>query len=279
MLGSGLTLKDDHGTAVPLSSSPLATAIGKTIVIDPHINLQPGVTYTLALPEGSVLDLAGNTVAGAHSYTFSTVASTGGTAGNDFMTASLSGALLDGGAGLDTVCYNQPLSYATSVTRNTDGSFSLSDYSRVGQADVLTNVERVLFTNGARALDVDGVGGQAYRLYQAAFARTPDSAGLGYWISAMDHGQTLTTVADAFVHSAEFTALYGATTSDAEFLNLLYQNVLHRAPDAAGSTYWLGHLGHDVTHAQALAFFSESPENVAALATTIGNGFSYTPMA
>jgi len=278
MVDGNPTLTDNNGVAViPPNYNPLVSAVGNTLVIDPRLNLKPGVTYTLTLPEGSVLDLAGNKLAGALSYKFTVAAPvTAGTSGDDFMLGSGSGLMLDGGAGLDTVYMSSTSNYNVAVTHNADGSYSVRDYSQ-GGSDTLIGVERLLFSSGAIALDTDGVGGQAYRLYQAAFNRTPDSKGLGYWISAMDHGASLTSVADSFVHSQEFLNLYGATTSDADFVNLLYKNVLHRAPDAGGSSYWLAQLGHDTSRAQVLAFFGESNENIDAVAKIIGNGFQYTP--
>jgi len=277
MIDGSPTLTDGNGTAVTPTGygQQLLTVIGKTVVMDPHLNLKPGVTYTLSLPEGSVLDLAGNKVAGALTYKF-TVAQpvTVGTSGNDFLLGASSGLKLDGGAGLDTVYMGGTSNYIQ-VTHNTDGSYTVYDYTK--GSDTLTGVERVLFSNDAIALDIDGTGGQAYRLYQAAFNRTPDNAGVGYWIAAMDKGTSLATVADGFVRSQEFLNLYGSASSDADFVNLLYKNALHRDADAAGTSYWVDHLAHDTTRAQALAFFSESKENIEAAAKIIGNGFHYTP--
>jgi len=60
----------------------------------------------------------------------------------------------------------------------------------------------------------------------------------------------------------------------------LYSNVLHRAPDAGGAAYWLDLLDqHRITAADALASFSESAENVAALVGATQNGISYIPYA
>jgi hypothetical protein len=125
------------------------------------------------------------------------------------------------------------------------------------------------------ALDVHGTAGEAYRLYQAAFDRTPDKAGLGYWIDAMDKGMTLTQAAAGFAGSAEFAHLYGANASDTQFVQALYQNVLHRAGDSAGADFWLHALGSSVTRADVLANFSESAENQAQVIGTIQNGIDY----
>jgi hypothetical protein len=147
-----------------------------------------------------------------------------------------------------------------------------------GSKTLLANVERLQFGDGAVALDVNGNAGESYRLYQAAFDRTPDKAGLSFWIHAMDDGQSLLDVATGFVNSSEFVQKYGANTSDAQFVSALYQNVLHRAPDASGYDFWLQAL-HDTSRAQVLVDFSESTENQAQIIGTIQHGIDYTPLA
>jgi len=126
--------------------------------------------------------------------------------------------------------------------------------------------------------DIDGVAGQAYRLYAAAFDRTPDPKGLGYWIDVMDNGVSLRGAAAGFTNSQEFIDLYGADTSDAQFVDLLYQNTLHRAPDADGRQFWVDAI--QVQHAareELLAQFSESPENQAQVMGSIQDGIAFTP--
>jgi hypothetical protein len=144
--------------------------------------------------------------------------------------------------------------------------------------DIVSNVERVQFTDQNIALDINGVGGQAFRVYQAAFNRQPDLAGLGYWINDLDHGLTLTNVAGGFFQSAEFVALYGSSTpTDNVLITKLYQNVLHRQPDQAGFDYWASQLKiGGITQAGVLASFSESPENQVQVLGSIQNGIEYT---
>ena len=128
-------------------------------------------------------------------------------------------------------------------------------------------------------MDIDGNAGQAYRIYQAAFNRTPDNGGLKYWIGEMDNGSSLYSVADGFVHSAEFIAMYGTNPSTAQFVTKLYDNVLHRAPDSGGYGYWVDQLAsHAQTREQVLTGFSESAENQAALIGAIENGMAYLPV-
>ena len=145
--------------------------------------------------------------------------------------------------------------------------------------DTLTNIERLKFADSAVALDTDGVGGQVYRLYQAAFNRTPDQdGGLGYWISVMDSGAYFSSVAQSFVDSAEFRAIYGTKPSNADIVTRFYDNVLHRPAEPGGYNFWLGVLDSgNGSVAHVLAAFSESTENQAGVIGVIGNGFVYTP--
>jgi hypothetical protein len=139
-------------------------------------------------------------------------------------------------------------------------------------------IKRLYFNDGAIAIDIDGVAAQAYRIYRAAFNRTPDAAGLGFWIKVMDDKTPLVKVAADFLNSGEFTTLYGKNPSDAEFVTRLYSNVLHRAPEGEGYQFWLDVLGRlGGSRAQVLADFSESAENKSQVSASINNGIRFTP--
>ncbi len=183
---------------------------------------------------------------------------------------------LDGGAGLDTAVYAGRR--ADYLVKASGAGYTVQD--KVGQdgSDTLVGVERLRFADGAIALDSGGTAGQAYRLYQAAFDRTPDQVGLGFWIDALDRGVDLEVVAGDFYRSAEFRSLYGANPSNGELVTLLYANVLHRLPDPGGYAFWLGALdSHNASPSHLLAMFSESPENQAALVGTTSAGMAYQP--
>ncbi|WP_279222717.1 DUF4214 domain-containing protein [Stutzerimonas kunmingensis] len=160
--------------------------------------------------------------------------------------------------------------------QQTPAGFQLrTDYT--GATDDLISVERVTFSDGSVALDLDGNAGRAYRLYEAALDREPDLAGLGYWIAQLDQGMSLPEAANGFIRSNEFTQRYGAANSNEEFLTLLYQNVLDRAPDPAGTQYWLENMDHGLQRAELLLGFSESNENRIAVSGAIEQGIGYLP--
>ncbi len=197
--------------------------------------------------------------------------------GNDTLVGSAGNDLFDGRGGLDVVTYEVARS-AFTAQANAGGAITVTKSG--GGQDVLTNVERLLFTDGAMAFDTgaSGVAGQAYRMYQAAFDRAPDAVGLGFWIAMMDKGVTQQQVSAAFVDSPEFKALYGAHPTNEELVTRLYNNVLHRAPEPAGKAFWLDVLDRKLAPVpDVLAAFSESPENREATALVIGAGFGYQP--
>jgi len=186
---------------------------------------------------------------------------------------------VDGGANVDTVA----------IWTGRDGvsitGIGTDTVTVDGQADgwgikTLKNVERIDFDNGLLAIDIEGNAGPAYRLYQSTFARTPDQGGLHYWIDDLDAGRSnLVSMANSFFASDEFRGLYGdpETVSNAQFIDLVYANVLKRAPDAEGRGYWLNELDHGQERAVVMASFSESMENHANVAPAINDGiwFAY----
>ena len=199
-----------------------------------------------------------------------------GTAANDTLTGGAGSDTINGGAGLDTTVYTSRFAaYAVSALAAANSYSVVSDEGE----DSLLNMERLQFSDAFLALDLDGNAGQTYRLYQASFNRTPDFAGLGGWIAAMDAGTTPVQVATSFMASDEFKSLYGASTTDAQFVALLYANALHRAAGAADVGYWVDQLKGAQTRAQVLIAFSESAENKASVLPDIATGIVYTNTA
>ena len=254
------------------------------------LDLRPGYWSDLGTRTDSIVD------AGQVTINFGTVIENAwGGSGNDKLTGNdannilLSGAgddvlrggagsdLLDGQEGLDTATFAGK--FAAYKLQGGAAQASVTDLARAADVDRLVSVERLYFDDTAIALDggKDGVAGQAYRLYQAAFDRTPDSNGLGFWIDKMDHGVALIDVATAFTTSNEWLAMYGAAPSHRDLLTKVYTNVLHRAPDPGGFDFYLGHLESGAVSTAALLLdISQSRENGEALAEIIGAGIAYT---
>ena len=194
--------------------------------------------------------------------------------GNNTLAGGFGNDILNGGSGTDAAKYSANRTNYTISKTSTGWTVS----STAEGVDTLTNVERLKFADTAIAFDTSGVGGQAYRVYKAAFNRTPDVGGLGFWISGMDGGVSLNAVAQGFVNSAEFKTVYGASPTNAQIVTRFYDNVLGRAADSGGYNFWLDNLDSgQASVAGMLASFSESSENQAAVIGVIENGILYTP--
>jgi len=202
-----------------------------------------------------------------------------GRGGDDVLTGGSGHDTLLGGLGRDTALYaGRRDEYQ--VSAQASGYWIVDDAGSAHHEgrDTLYAVERLHFADGAIALDIDGVAAQAYRIYRAAFDRTPDEAGLGFWMAALDAGVALRTVARDFIDSQEFSNLYGAAPDNAAIVLRLYHNILHRAPDPAGYAFWVDALERGLDDLSGvLAGFSESTENVDAVAALIGQGIAYQP--
>ncbi|MGE4339674.1 MAG: DUF4214 domain-containing protein [Pigmentiphaga sp.] len=178
-----------------------------------------------------------------------------------------------GGWGLDAVVYDD-WSYNYHITIDA-GVVDVRQLPSPYAYDSHGLVERLVFHDGVMALDVGPWenAGSAYRLYQAAFGRTPDQGGLKYWIGQMDSGHGLATLAHGFVASAEFRDLYGHTPSADELVHRYYVNVLGRDPDPGGYDYWVDHYKKgELDAAEMLVLFSEEQENLERVAVVIDDG-------
>jgi hypothetical protein len=170
------------------------------------------------------------------------------------------GTTVTGKAGVDTAIFFGKSSDYT-ITNASDGSITVKEKANPAAWSVMTATERLQFSDTVLAYDGSGNAGEVYRLYQAAFNRKPDSAGLGFWIMARDGGTSMDSIATSFIASDEFKTLYGSNLTNDQFVTQIYSNVLHRAPDASGKAFWLKALDSNVSRAHVLNQFSASQEN------------------
>lgn len=164
------------------------------------------------------------------------------------------------------------------VTRmDADGVVTLT--SRLdGEVRRLDNPGLIKFFDKWTSFD-DGVDGKIYRLYQAAFGRAPDQAGLGFWIHAAQAGPEagVQDISRQFLASDEFRERYGASQSPEAYVSTLYQNILRREGDPAGHRWWVDNIGRGLGRADVLLGFSESGENRKAIDPHLANGIDFVP--
>ena len=182
-----------------------------------------------------------------------------------------------GAAGTDTVVFTGAYSDYTITKTIVPGKLNIADKRPEGNGpSVLQEIERLQFTDGTLALDIapGQNAGEVYRLYQAAFARTPDMPGVKYHLNDMEsNGLPLWQIASNFLASPEFSSKYGSNPSDTQYINALYKNVLNRTPAESEVAWYQNQFTTKaMDHQAALIGFSESPENVALVGSAIANG-------
>ena len=113
---------------------------------------------------------------------------------------------------------------------------------------------------GTEFVSPSSIGGQIDLLYVATLGHAPDAIGLGYWITQMNAGGSLVTVAQSLIGSPEYQAAHGGD-SNGTFVSGLYNSLLGRAADGAGLGYWTSVLDSGTeTRAQLAAGFASTSE-------------------
>jgi hypothetical protein len=165
------------------------------------------------------------------------------------------------------------------------GELSVNYYSReqvvgiiAGSQEAITDwtapVQQGLWVGNVAAAEVA-------RMYETVLGRLPDTTGLAYYTWQVEHFvqlpglQNLPSLASSMLNSAEFNARFGSL-NNTDFINLLYSNALHRAPDAVGGAYWQWILDHGGGRIYVAEIISESPEHMAEPAPHIDGGIWIT---
>lgn len=174
-----------------------------------------------------------------------------GSSGADALSAGAGNELIDGGSGLDTAVYTGAQGSYT-ITRSGD-SYLVTDRVGDGGTDTLVGVERVRLGSQwvALDLDADGSAGQTARLIGAVFDAAylnPQFVGIG--IGLFDAGRTMEQVAQLALDTDLFRQLAGSR-SNADFVRLVYQNVVGAPPGSADLALYQGMLDRgEMTQAQ-----------------------------
>jgi hypothetical protein len=206
--------------------------------------------------------------------------------GDDLLTGSESGDAFAPSAGNDTLNGLGGLDSAAYVGNLNDYKLVFSDAGVVVTGvmaaegtDTLVSIERLNFADKTIDIGMQTSAAQVYRLYDAAFNRTSDEAGLGFWVHAAGEGLPLNAIAQNFMLSAEFQSLYPSTDSERDNIRKFYANVLDRQADDAGVDYWMSAREHGASMSDVLVAISESAEHQALLVGQMTHGVTYIPFA
>ncbi|HEY8359597.1 MAG TPA: DUF4214 domain-containing protein [Ramlibacter sp.] len=171
-----------------------------------------------------------------------------------------------GKGGADTLVLDVAFT-SLSIVENADSSLTIS-YS--GGSVAAFDIEFIALSDGIYALGgsennlADPLADEVTLLYRAGLGRDIDTGGLQYWLNDINTGGSLVEVAGALMNSPEFATRFGQGLNSADFVDVLYQNVLGRDGEAAGVAYWTEALGAGTSRANVLLAFASGAENVAA---------------
>lgn len=107
-------------------------------------------------------------------------------------------------------------------------------------------------------VDTDKVQAFITRLYQKCLNRKPDAAGLQYWTDALKNGdKTGIEAAGNFVFSKEYL---DKNVSDDEYITMLYNVFMDRAPDQGGFNHWKDLMQNGLSRKHIFRGFAMSKE-------------------
>ena len=241
---------------------------------------QDGTVWDLAAL--SNLGLAGGTVHGGpiHGTRYAdTILGTAGRdvidgrAGRDLIKASAGTDEIDGGSDLDTVAFAGPReAYAVSFNgawfkvAARPGSMATEGTSE------LRRVERVQFSDGGLALDLDGQAGQVARLLGAVFGAdaVADQRLAGTGLSLLAQGMSYEALAAAAVS-------FAGKATHADIVDLLWNNIAGTAIPAAERAYWVGLLDGGLSVGAFTAMVADTSLNAANIDLTglASSGLAY----
>ncbi len=164
----------------------------------------------------------------------------------------------DGGLGLDTVLYSGPLERYT--VQKSGNRYVVSEPTGSDDTDNLTNIERLQFSNGKLALDLDGNAGTAAKLIGTLLGKAAlqDKALAGLVIQLLDQNYSAETIVNLGLTTPTYLALAGSPKHE-DFVKLIYHNVVGVAPTPDAMAPFVSQLNQGVSQASLALMAAETP--------------------
>ena len=206
---------------------------------------------------------------GLRDYLFEEVDWFDGSEGDDSLAGFGGNDVLKGDGGIDTAHYRgQRAEYQRTRAA---GGCSMADRIARDGSDRLENIERLRFSDGAVALDLDGHAGTVARLIATRFGpaqiERADLVGIG--LGLLDDGMPEATLASLAAASSLFAEVAGSH-DDAAFVRQVYRNVTGVEPDSAALQHYTGLLASGAETQGSLALWASQTELVAQRIDLVG---------
>ncbi|MBH9576236.1 DUF4214 domain-containing protein [Inhella proteolytica] len=305
--GSG-TLVVQTKSGVPIASFDVASnpalVFNGTMLSFNALLLYRGTDYEVLLPASAVLDLNQNPLATSLRPAFKSQMTVyppawpsggpgddnlrggigddnlSGGAGNDRLQGGGGADVLNGGAGTDIAQGYIGKRSEYWVLKQGSNWVVAGRYGNEGH-DTLIGVERIAFVDLHLALDLEGGAGTAVKLIGALFgpAMVRDKSVVGAGLSMIDSGMDRLAVASAALKTEAFQALAGSS-SNVDFVNCVYRNVVGSAPDQTALQRYVALLdGGSASQAELLLMAADTSENALRidLVGLAASGVEYLP--
>ncbi|HSW08089.1 MAG TPA: hypothetical protein VLK61_26225, partial [Aquabacterium sp.] len=158
--------------------------------------------------------------------------------GDDRISGGAGNDVIDGGSGLDTAVFagrREDFAISRASTHWGTADTNLGDGNE--GSDRLVAVERLAFTDGQLALDLDGAAGHTVQIIRALFGPQylDNEAFVGIGIALFDGGASYASVVELAVSAVP--AFAGGASNEA-FIRHVYRNVIGVAPGADELAYF-----------------------------------------
>jgi len=152
-----------------------------------------------------------------------------GTSGNDLFNGFTGYDVINGGEGIDKISYVETSDNCTFLL-NVDNQLVV--YDHLTQRDVISEIERIAFSDSTYVLESDSSVSDAAKAIIATFG----SEGLGTYMSAalflVDEGTSLDSLCDLVIDNSYIENLVGST-SNSSFVDHVYENIFGILPGPA----------------------------------------------
>jgi Ca2+-binding RTX toxin-like protein len=164
----------------------------------------------------------------------------------------------DGGLGQDTLVYSGPIERYN--IQKSGNRYVVSEPTGSDDTDYLSNIERLQFSNGKLALDLDGNAGDAARLIGTLLGPSyvKDKALAGLVIGLLDQNYSSEAIASMGLGTSMYLGLAGSGSNEA-FVKHVFKNVVGRPPQEAELQTYVGMLSSGTSQA-ALAVMAADTE-------------------
>jgi len=184
---------------------------------------------------------------------------------------------VDGMAGIDTVVLDSSTRAQYSVTKTSSTGYTATEVGG-NKVVTMTSIERLDFSDINVALDMTGNAGTVAELISAifgsAYLSTEQYVGIG--LQMIDSGTSAAAAAEMAIGTALFTSLAGST-SNTDFVELVYNNVMGHGPSQSELNQYVGMLDSGAETKVSLAVMAaESNQNAVHLVGFMDTGIEYS---